>query len=66
MQVLAQAGVKLVRARRALAARHRNELVLTPEIETPQAIHLTSVASHPSMKVPNFTELHADDRLALN
>jgi hypothetical protein len=66
VQVLAQAGVKLVRARRALAARHRNELVLTPEAETPQGIHLAAVASYPGTKSPTFTELHADDRLALN
>jgi hypothetical protein len=66
VQVLAQAGVKLVRARRALAARHRNELVLTPEIETPQAIHLAAVASYPGVKAPTLTEMHADGKLALN
>lgn len=66
VQVLAQAGVKLVRARRALAARHRAELVLTPELETHPTIQMAAVASHPSMKVPSFTEMHADGKLALN
>ena len=66
VKVLAQAGVKLVRARRALAARHRNELVLTPEVETPRGIHLAAVASYPSMKSPTVTELQSDGTLALN
>src|SRR5579871_2819538 len=66
VNVLAQAGVKLVRARRALAARHRNELVLTPEIEVSQAVHLAAVASYPGTKATNLGELRTDDRLALN
>ena len=67
VQVLAQAGfVKLVRARRALAARHRNELILTPELETSPTVQLTAVASHPRMKASSFTDLHIDGKLALN
>jgi hypothetical protein len=65
VHVLAEAGVKLVRARRALAARHRNELVLTSEVETPE-VHLAAVASLPSTRIPHFGELRTDDRLALN
>ena len=53
VHVLAQAGVKLVRARRALAARHRNELILTPELETPLTMCTsTAVTSHPGVASP--------------
>jgi hypothetical protein len=66
VRVLAQAGVKLVRARRALAARHRRELSLMPDLEVSQPIRLATLPTGPSLGTTVGAQPRTDGELALN